>query len=172
MHERDQGLRAVNETLQQHNLVLKSQLQLKEKTIRDQEVWIERLRLENHDLRRSLESNSDGEGRRENKIRDLRKKNQRLEGENDSLKARVRELLRLAKEATDDRVRLLKDEVFTLNNQIKEWRRRYEDVDRRLKRLRENLDDHIEANQRLTGENEMLRRNLEIEDRVRRRQGH
>jgi len=165
MQERENGLRVANDSLQRHNQVLRGQLQSKEKAIRDQQAWIDQLELENHELRRSLESNSDVESRRETKLRELRKKNTRLETENDSLKTRVREVLRLAKDATDDRVRQLKDEVL-------EWRRRYEDIDRRLKRLRENLDDHIEANQRLTSENELLRRNLEIEERLRRRHGH
>ena len=78
--------------------------------------------MESYETRRSLENDADAESesRRETKIRDLRKKNQRLEAENESLKARVRELLKLAKDATDDRVRLLKSEVS-------DWRRRYED---------------------------------------------
>ncbi|KAK0626806.1 hypothetical protein B0T14DRAFT_421343 [Immersiella caudata] len=165
MQEREHGLRTANDTLQRHNQVLKSQLQGKEKTIRDQQAWIDQLELENHELRRSLESNSDVDSRRETKIRDLRRKNTKLEAENDSLKTRVREVLRIAKEATDDRVRQLKDEVT-------EWRRRYEDQDRRIKRLRENMDDHIAANERLTSENESLRRKLEVEERLRRRHGY
>lgn len=169
MQEREHNLRTANDALQRHNQVLKNHLEDKKKTIRDQQSVIDQLEIENHELRRSLESNSDVDSRRETKIRDLRKKNTRLEAENDSLKARVREVLRLAKEATDDRVLQLKSEVLSLNKQIGEWRRRYEDLDRRLKRLRENMDDHIEQNQRLTSENDLLRRNLEIEERLRRR---
>jgi hypothetical protein len=111
MQERENGLRVANDTLQRHNQILKGQLQGKEKTIRDQQAWIDQLEVENHELRRSLESNSDVDSRRETKIRDLRRKNTKLEAENDSLKMRVREVLRIAKEATDDRVRQLKDEV-------------------------------------------------------------
>ncbi|KAK0652101.1 hypothetical protein B0T16DRAFT_454502 [Cercophora newfieldiana] len=170
MQDRESGLRAANDTLQRHNSNLRTHLEDKKKTIRDQQAIINQLEMENHELRRSLESNSD-DSRRDNKIRDLRRKNTKLEAENDGLKARVREVLRLAKEATDDRVLQLKSEVLSLNKQIGEWRRRYEDIDRRLKRLRENMDDHIEENQRLTTENELLRRNLEIEERVRRRSG-
>jgi chromosome segregation ATPase len=165
MQERENGLRVANDTLQRHNQILKGQLQGKEKTIRDQQAWIDQLEVENHELRRSLESNSDVDSRRETKIRDLRRKNTKLEAENDSLKMRVREVLRIAKEATDDRVRQLKDEVA-------EWRRRYEDQDRRIKRLRDNMDDHIAANERLTSENESLRRKLEVEERLRRRHGY
>jgi chromosome segregation ATPase len=165
MQERENGLRVANDTLQRHNQILKGQLQGKEKTIRDQQAWIDQLELENHELRRSLESNSDVDSRRETKIRDLRRKNTKLETENESLKMRVREVLRIAKEATDDRVRQLRDEVA-------EWRRRYEDQDRRIKRLRDNMDDHIAANERLTSENESLRRKLEVEERLRRRHGY
>ncbi|KAK4453733.1 hypothetical protein QBC34DRAFT_192300 [Podospora aff. communis PSN243] len=165
MQERESGLRVANDTLQRHNQILKGQLQGKEKTIRDQQAWIDQLELENHELRRSLESNSDVDSRRETKIRDLRRKNTKLETENESLKMRVREVLRIAKEATDDRVRQLRDEVA-------EWHRRYEDQDRRIKRLRDNMDDHITANERLTSENESLRRKLEVEERLRRRHGY
>ncbi|KAK1755482.1 hypothetical protein QBC47DRAFT_190108 [Echria macrotheca] len=83
---------------------------------------------------------------------DLRRTIFRLEAEGETLKARIRELVRQIREATDDR-------VFSLREEVSEWRRRYEDTERRLRRLRENLDDHIEANQRLTRENEILRRN-------------
>ncbi|KAK5655404.1 hypothetical protein OQA88_5674 [Cercophora sp. LCS_1] len=77
----------------------------------------------------------------------------RLEADNEALKTRIREAIRLGKEATDDRVRLLGDEVAVLSKQIGEWRRRYDDADRRLKQLCENMDDHIDANRRLTSEN-------------------
>ena len=158
-------------SLLRNNHILKTQLQEKEKRISAQKAKIDDLQHENHELRRSLESSSDAEARRE-KMRDLKKKNTRLESENDTLKTRVRELLRAVKEVADEPARRLKEEISMLNVQIGEWRRRYEDVDRRLKRLRENLDDHIEQNERLTTENEVLRRQLEVEERLRRRHGY
>jgi len=166
MQEREHGLRTANDALQRHNQVLRNHLEDKKKTIRDQQAVIDQRELENHELRRSLESSSDVDSRRETRMRDLRRKNTKLESENESLKARLRDLVRIAKEATDDRVHQLKSEVLSLIKQIGEWRRRYEDLDRRYKRLRENLDDHIETNQRLTTENELLRRNLEAEERL------
>ena len=105
---------------------------------------------------------------RDTELEDLRRRNARIEADNDSLKSRVRELLRSSKEQQDDRVRLLEDELAQGKQRIADDRRRYEDLERRLKRLRENLDDHIEHNRRLTDENEMLRRNLEIQERQRR----
>ncbi|KAK1761109.1 hypothetical protein QBC47DRAFT_21765 [Echria macrotheca] len=162
MQDRDHGLRAANDSLLRHNHVLKTQIQTKERTIREQQALIEQLELENLELQRNLESNSDVEGRRENKIRELRKKNTRLESENENLTKRIRELVRQVREATDDRVRLLKEELM-------DWRRRCEDVERRLKRLRENLNEHIDTNRQLTIENERLARELEIQERMRRR---
>ncbi|KAK0705077.1 hypothetical protein B0H67DRAFT_498686 [Lasiosphaeris hirsuta] len=158
--------------LLRQNHILQAQIQVKDREL----TALDR---ENQELRRSLESSSDIESRQGQKMRDLRKKNVRLENENgrlesenDGLKIRIRELIRKLKDATDERVRILKEEVGSLNNQVAEWRRRYEDVDRRLKRLRENLDDHIETNRSLAAENEALRRNLELEERLRRRHGY
>ncbi|KAK4444180.1 hypothetical protein QBC34DRAFT_415596 [Podospora aff. communis PSN243] len=153
---RQEGIRASFDTLQRHNQVLKAQLQAKEKSLKDQQAWIDELELEMHGLKSGVH-NQENESQREIKTQDLRKKNQ-LEAENDKLKSQVREVLKIAKEATDDRVRLLKDEVKDKDDQIAEWRRRYQDADRRLARMRENLNDHFEANRRLTEENERLRR--------------
>lgn len=105
---------------------------------------------------------------RDAELEDLRRRNARIEADNESLKSRVRELLRSSKEQQDDRVLLLKDKLVQSEERIAEFRRRYEDLDRRLKRLRENLDDHIEHNRRLTDENETLRRGLEKQERQRR----
>jgi len=162
MADREHGLRANNDSLLRHNHVLKTQLQAKEKKIRDQEALIQQLELDVLELQRNLENSSDVENRRESKIRELKKKNARLETENESLTRRVRELMRLARDAADDRVRLLKEEVVS-------WRRRYEDAERRMGRLRENLDEHIDSNRRLTIQNEQLVRDLEVEERLRRR---
>ncbi|KAK5662871.1 hypothetical protein OQA88_6282 [Cercophora sp. LCS_1] len=174
--EREDNLRAAKESLLRHNIALKAQLQSKEQKIRDQQSIIDQLDRENHELRRSLDSSSDADSRRETKIRDLKKKAARLEADNETLKTRIRDAIRLAKEATDDRVRLLKDELSTLSKQVGEWRRRYDDADRRLKRLRENMDDHIDANRKLTSENarlqgeiEALRRDIDGDGLVRRR---
>jgi len=177
MQEREHGLRDVNDSLQRHNQILKGQLQAKEKTIRDQTAWINQLDAENRELRRSVESSSDSENRA--KIRDLRKKNTKLETENDTLKLRIRDLLRIAKDATDDRVQQLKEELSTFGKQVVDWRRNYEDLerqhqdlDRRYKRMRQNLDEHLDTIQQLTNENDRLRRNADAEDRSRRRHGH
>lgn len=168
----DNNLRAAKESLLRHNLALTSQLKSKNKTIQEQQDLIEQLERENHELRRSLDTSSE-DSRRETKIRDLKKKNARLEADNEKLTTRLREAIRLAKDAADDRVRLLRDEVSSLTSQISEWRRRYDDADRRLKRLRENMDDHIDANRKLTtennrlaNENELLRREVEQNDGI------
>lgn len=169
MQNSGESLRTVNANLARQNNILSAQVQMKSQELQEQKEWSARLDIENQELRRSLESSSDVEGRRENKIRDLKRKNKQLEGDNEGLKARIRELLRIARDATDDRVRLLKDELLSRDKEIIEWRRRYDDVDRRLVRLRENMDDHIEVNQRLAADNELLRRRLEPEERLSRR---
>lgn len=146
MQEREHDLRDVNDSLQRHNHILKGQLQTKEKTIRDQTTLINHLDAENRELRRSVESNSDSENRV--KIRDLR-------------------------------IQQLKEELSTLGKEVVNWRRSYDDLerqhqdlDRRYKRMRANLDEHLDTIQELMNENDRLRRNAEAEDRTRRRHGH
>jgi tryptophan 2,3-dioxygenase len=69
----------------------------------------------------------------------------RVEMDNESLKARLRGLVREQKDAGD--VRLLKAEFTELNQQIGKWRHRHEDIIHRFLRLRGNPDDRIQKNQ-------------------------
>ncbi|KAK0740484.1 hypothetical protein B0T18DRAFT_210101 [Schizothecium vesticola] len=158
---------------------LKAQVQVKDQTIRELHVRCEQLELENLDLRRSLDSSSSSEARRsadvESQLARARRKNARLDEENEALRTRVREAVRQAKEAIDERVRLLKTEVAVLGRQVGEWRGRFEDAERRaldserrLARLRENLDDYVEANGKLVAENDRLRRDRDDGGRRRR----
>ncbi|KAK1834631.1 hypothetical protein QBC39DRAFT_19766 [Podospora conica] len=152
-------------------------LQVKDQTIRELHHRCDQLELENLDLRRSLDSSSSSEARRsaadvEAQLARSRKKRAELKVENEALRGRVREAVRLAKEAVDDRVRALKGEVGVLGRQVLEWRgraeeaekraeaadRRAADAERRLDRLRENLDDYVAENERLRGRAEEGRR--------------
>jgi len=77
---------------------------------------------------------------------------------------------RSSKEQQDDRVRLLKDELVQSEERIAEFRRWYEGQTSTAVSnvFRENLDNHIGHNRRLTDENETLRRDLEKQERQRR----
>ena len=135
--------------------------------VREGEAVIDALESENHKLRRSLESTTVLETP-DHELRELRKRNARIEAENETLTSRVRELLRSSKESQNARVLLLNHELLQSNERTAEFRRRYEDLDRRLKRLRQNMDGYIEQNAHLISENQVLRRDLEMEERRRR----
>jgi chromosome segregation ATPase len=167
MRERERDLRDANAALTRENLTLKANLHAVEQDLRQSRnsvtelrQQVRRLAQENAELRRSLEAGGGSAERRE--IRELRHRNSRLEKENDSLTRRVRELTREMQDAIDNRVR-------DLLRQISDWRRRYEDLDRRHQRMRENLDAYVLRNDRLANENEVLRRRIEsYEDLLRR----
>ncbi|KAK0748512.1 hypothetical protein B0T21DRAFT_23625 [Apiosordaria backusii] len=134
--------------------------------VRDLEDDIRKERTHNQELRRSVESNSDSEARRSTKLREARKKNALLEVENSTLTAKIRDLSRQLKDALEAKARYVGTEYETLKSQVTEWRRRYDDANRRIDRMRDNLDEHIAANRVLQAEVETLRRENE---RLRRR---
>ncbi|KAK3371506.1 hypothetical protein B0T24DRAFT_322935 [Lasiosphaeria ovina] len=162
------------DALYRENHLLKAELRDKEGDLNQHRIWVQQLQRQNNELRRSLDSTADVD----TKVRELRRKNSRLENENSSLKIRVRELTRQLKDAVDGRVSILKARIESLTKEVGDWRhryddldRRYEDLDRRYQLLGRNLDVHAESNRRLTAENELLSRQIEIEARIRRRRG-
>lgn len=152
--------------LYRENHILKLQLRELEDDNRQQRTYAEKLQRENQELRRSIESTSDSEARRSNKLRDARKKSALLEVENSNLTTRVRDLTRQLKDALESKTRFVGNEIESLKQQVQEWRRRYEDAARRIDRMRENLDEHIAVNQAMQTERDALRRE---NDRLRRR---
>lgn len=152
--------------LYRENHLLKLQLRELEDDNRQQRTYAEKLQRENQELRRSIESTSDSEARRSNKLREARKKSALLEVENSNLTTRVRDLTRQLKDALDSKTRFVGNEIESLKQQVLEWRRRYEDANRRIDRMRDNLDEHIAANQVIVTERDTLRRE---NDRLRRR---
>ncbi|KAK0673508.1 hypothetical protein QBC41DRAFT_126615 [Cercophora samala] len=160
MQGRERGIsREAYDQLFRENHLLRVQVQELEEDVRKQKAY-------NSELRRSAESNSDSEARKSTKLREARKKNALLEVENSNLTTRIRDLSRQVKDALEAKARHVGTEYETMKAQVTEWRRRYDDANRRIDRMRENLDEHIAANRTLQGEVETLRRENE---RLRRR---
>jgi hypothetical protein len=124
---------------------------------------------ENQELRLSVGGIDEIEARYKWQNMELQHNNARLKHENEGLKMRIRDLTRNIKEAVDERVTLMENEIHTLGVDVSTWRRRHEDVNRRYERLRGNMETQMEANSRLKDENEALRTRLVADDRVVRR---
>lgn len=158
MRERERHLLEDNDRLTRENHILKANLDQAERTINHHlrveaqlRSNINSLAVENGDLRRSLEAYQDIEERHRARTKELRHKITRLENENEGLRARIRELTNHLREAVDDRVRSLTEEVV-------KWRKLWEDLDRRFARMRDNLDAYIKDNRDLKEENAILLR--------------
>jgi regulator of replication initiation timing len=158
LRERERILTEANQVLHRENQHLKSNLHAAETDLRHHrsavaslQANVRSLAVENGELRRSLESYQGIEERHKAADRVLRNKNTRLENDNAILRERIRDLGREVKEGIDERVRVLKEEVAG-------WARRWEDLDRRLRRMRGNLDEFIRRNEDLGLENSALRR--------------
>jgi chromosome segregation ATPase len=169
MRERERLLLEANDSLARENHNLKVNLDQAERSIhRHQRVEaqlrsnVQTLAVENGDLRRSLEAYQNIEDRHQAKTQELRHKITRLENENEGLRVRIRELTNHLREAVDDRVRSLREE-------INKWRRRWEDLDRRYTKVGANLDAYIKENQDLKEENAiLLRQNNSLKSILRR----
>lgn len=158
MRERERLLMEANDSLARENHNLKVNLDQAERNInRHLRVEaqlrsnIQSLAVENGDLRRSLEAYQNIEERHQAKTKELRHKITRLENENEGLRVRIRELTNRLREAVDERVRSLTEEVV-------KWRRRWEDLDRRYTKIGVNLDAYIKENHDLKQENDILLR--------------
>ncbi|KAK4108691.1 hypothetical protein N656DRAFT_801620 [Canariomyces notabilis] len=139
--------------LVRENHILKLDLREKDQELQRERALAEHYREQAVDLQRSLDANSDQDARRDGKLKDLRKKNARLEVENADLAAQIRDLGRQLREALDARAARIHIEVERWKNEAADWRRRYEetharyeDVHRRLDRMRRNMDDVVQEN--------------------------
>jgi chromosome segregation ATPase len=166
MWDRERNLARENDTL-------KADLQTATYAIRRYQAGYQQQRrtnqtlvVENQELRRLLESNGDSEERQREATRDLRHRNTRLQNENDGLKGRIQQLTQRLRDAVDDRIRELKENVADLTAQIGVWRRQHEDLERRYQRMRTNLDEHVRTNDRLRRENDVLRRRNSDYERI------
>ncbi|KAK4640190.1 hypothetical protein QC761_604810 [Podospora bellae-mahoneyi] len=162
MQGRERGGGVSRETYDQlfrENHILRVQVQELEEDVRKEKAFTS-------ELRRSVESNSDSEARKTTKLREARKKNALLELENSNLTTKIRDLSRQLKDALEAKARYVGTEYETMKQQVAEWRRRYDDANRRIDRMRDNLDEHIATNRVLQAEVETLRRENE---RLRRR---
>lgn len=169
MKERERLLRETNENLTRQNYNLKTTLDATESDLRhhkavvvQQQANIRELAIENGNLRRQLEGYQNIEERHNERTRgmtrDLRHKITRLENENESLKGKIRQLTREVRDTVDERVR-------TLMREVAEWKRTWEDLERRYTRMRANHDLLKEENAIYIRDNRELRRIL-------RRHGH
>lgn len=158
MRERERLLLEANDAFSRENHNLKVNLDQAERNIRrhlgvDAQLRsnIQSLAVENGELRRSLEAYQNIEERHQARTTELRHKVTRLENENEGLRGRIRQLTKDLKEAVDDRVR-------TLTEEVTKWRRRWEDLDRRYRKIGVNLDAYIKENHGLKEENAILLR--------------
>jgi len=158
MRERERLLLEANDAFARENQILKANLEQAERNIRHHlrveaqlRSNVQSLAVENGDLRRSLEAYQNIEQRHQAKTTELRHKITRLENENEGLRGRIRQLTKDLRDALDDRVRSLTEEVT-------KWRRRWEDLDRRYAKIGVNLDEYIKENHELKDENAILRR--------------
>ncbi|KAL2128777.1 hypothetical protein VTI74DRAFT_8667 [Chaetomium olivicolor] len=131
------------EQLLRENQYLRIELRGRENT----QAWIAelqrenaRLERENRELRRSAEYNSDNEARRDTKV--------------SKLKAKVSEL---------------KKKIADLKEENEQANRRADDAERRVGIYRKNLDSFEASKIRLEQENAQLKRDLDLEQRLRRR---
>lgn len=160
--ERERNLKEANENLTRENQSLKTNLHSGDAELRRLQAWIPHLerdiqvlRAENQSLRRSLENAGEHASGHHRDVDKLRKKVNRLERENETLAARVRELTRQCQESVSDRVNELKAIIAA-------WKRRHEEAENRIVRLRrENADQGAiieEQSERLTVYERILRR--------------
>jgi chromosome segregation ATPase len=184
MRDRIRQLEEANSILHRENASLKSSLNGAESDLRHQretitalQINVRNLAVENGDLRRSLEAYESHSSQHKDHERELRLKlarvesdnsalrdrNSRLETENKVLRDRIQGLIREVKEGIDERVK-------ELGREVKEWRRRWEDSERRLGRMRGNWDIVLREREDLRIENSALRRaNTLLERRLWRR---
>jgi chromosome segregation ATPase len=126
------------------------------------------LQRENRELRRSVDYVSDTESRKDSKLSSLRKKYAKLEVETSDLKAKLAEW---KNKATD--WRKLYDEVRASHKETKKKLeaadRERDDALRRIEVYRQNLAVFEAAKLQLEQENATLRRDVALEERLRRR---
>ncbi|KAK4154470.1 hypothetical protein C8A00DRAFT_42763 [Chaetomidium leptoderma] len=122
------------------------------------------LKRENRELRQSVNYNSDNDARKDGKLSSLRKKYAKLEVEVSDLKTKAAEW---KTKATD--WRKLYDDV---NRRFAEMKRQTEDAQRRIEIVRTNITLIEAAKVRLEQENATLKRDLGLEERLRRRQNY
>jgi predicted nucleic acid-binding Zn-ribbon protein len=161
--ERERSLRETNDALARENQSLKTNLRNGDAELRRLQGWIphlehqiQGLRADNQSLRRSLDTASEHSAAHLQEAEKLRKKVHKLERENDTLIARIRDLTRQCQDALSDRVVELKEAVAA-------WRRKFDEAEGRVIRLRrENADQAAviaDQSERLTVYERILRRN-------------
>ncbi|KAK3683959.1 hypothetical protein B0T22DRAFT_383686 [Podospora appendiculata] len=169
MQDRERELRNSYDQVYRQNQSLKLDLQNRSRDLEQHKVWVQQLQRENKSLRESLDGNSDVESRYESKIRELRKSKAAVESENSELKHRIRKLTNRLKDAFDNRIRPMKDQISVLTKEVADWRRRHDDVERRMDRMRANLNQYVADNEALKEEVALLRQANTILERMKRR---
>jgi chromosome segregation ATPase len=150
-------------------------LRIEVRELANTQAWITQLEQENADLqrenrelRRSADYVSDTESRKDSKLSSLRKKYAKLEVEASDLKAKLSEW---KAKATD--WRRLYEEVRASHKETKKKleaaEREKDDAIRRIEVYRQNLAVFEAAKLRLEKENDTLKRDVALEERLRRR---
>lgn len=160
MRERERQLAEANDAFSRENHNLKASLAQAERTIRHHDGVeaqlrsnIQSLAVENGDLRRSLEAYRRIAENHQATTAELRRNITRLEKENTSLAAQVEQLGKDLKNAVNDRVRALTEEIT-------KWRRKWEALDHQYERIRASCNAYIHENEDLKERNAiLLRRN-------------
>lgn len=160
--ERERNLREVNDSLSRENSTLKTNLYNGDAELRRLQALVPHLQRENNalrsdneSLRRSLDAATDHSSGHHHEVEKLKKKVRRLEKENEGLLARIRDLTRQCQDAVSDRIVELREAAAA-------WRRKFDDAEDRLIRVRrENYDQAAiiaEQGERLTVYERILRR--------------
>ncbi|KAK3320783.1 hypothetical protein B0T19DRAFT_444597 [Cercophora scortea] len=169
MQDRERELRSSYDQVYRQNQSLKLDLQTKTRDLEQHKIWVQQLQRENKSLRESLDSNSDVESRYESKVRELRKSKAAAESENSQLKHRIRQLTSSLKDAYENRIRPMKEQISVLTKEVADWRRRHDDAERRMDRMRANLNQYVADNETLKEEVALLRQANTILERMKRR---
>jgi len=172
MQERERTLREAYDNVWAENQLLKGQIHTKHKEADQQRAFAqqvqrrdEELLRENAELHRKLEALQNKQVILEDDNKRLRHKNSKLKNDNEQLKADARREGLRAQDA-DDRARILAASNASLKDEATQWRRRYEDGERRLTILRENANEYITENSKLK---DQVQRLIDLTERRRSR---
>jgi len=163
--ERERNLREANEALVRENHALKANWQYYEAELRRQQPYVLQLQ---HQVRalesevRELRRRSSVDSGAAAAADSLRTKYTRVKNENEGLRQTVRHLKGKVHEAIDQRVR-------RLNEEIRRWSRRCDDMENRYGRVRAGMDVASARCEDLEVDNAELRRELAAYERVLRR---
>ncbi|CCC05278.1 hypothetical protein SMACR_08530 [Sordaria macrospora] len=167
MTDHDRVLREAYDEAYRQNQTLRNKLAERDHKLAEKDLdlaekdgRINQLQAQNLNLRQTLDSLSDVEGRQDDLIHDLKRKTSKLRKDKDDLKAENREL----RHESEGKMRHMADQINALKQEMANWRLQCEsekrkniDLERRCGRLRENLDLHRGQSETFRTQSESLR---------------